>query len=436
MRGLRSFVALLVILIALGAYLYFVESKRTPGDDGEKREKIFAVEADTIDEVTIRSEAGDRTTLKKSNNEWQVVAPAAAPADAAEISGITTNLSTLEQQRLIDENPANLEAFGLAKPRVEVAFKSGGQEHRLLIGRKTPTGSDLYAKTDAQPKVFLIAAYLDSTFNRSSFDLRDKSVLAFDRDKVDSIEISTGDRTIRFAKANNEWQIAQPAASRSDVAAIEGFLSRVSSIKMKAIKAAEAADLKPYGLAKPAATLRIGSGSSQATLLVGAAAGQGEVYAKDAARPAVFTIESSFLEDLKKDVGEYRQKDLFDARAFNTTRVEVIRGGQTIVLEKTKGQDGTEAWRQTAPSAKEVDAAKADALMSALTGARAESFVDAAPSGARTGAAFTLTFDAGKQERVTLLKAGDGAYAARDGGVAKINSTVLDGILKALDALR
>ena len=32
MRGLRSFGGLLVMLIALGAYLYFVESKRPAGE--------------------------------------------------------------------------------------------------------------------------------------------------------------------------------------------------------------------------------------------------------------------------------------------------------------------------------------------------------------------------------------------------------------------
>jgi hypothetical protein len=112
MRGLRSFLGLLVVLIGLGSYLYFVESKRTPGDDAEKKEKVFTVEADKIDEVTIRSESGDTTTLKKSGTDWQITAPQTAVADAAEISGITTNLATLEQQRVIEESPADLAAFG------------------------------------------------------------------------------------------------------------------------------------------------------------------------------------------------------------------------------------------------------------------------------------------------------------------------------------
>lgn len=436
MRGLKSFFVLLVILIGLGAYLYFVESKRTPGDDAEERAKVFAVEADAIDEITITPENGEPTALKKSGEEWQMVAPVAARADAAELSGIATNLSTIEEQRLIDENPPNLEEFGLAEPRIQVAFKSGGQEHRLLIGSKTPTGSDLYAKTGAQPKVFLIAAYLESTFNRSPFDLRDKRALAFDRDQTDTLEIVTADRSIRFAKNDNGWQIAQPAVSRVDAAAIEGLVARVHSLQMKTLETEETTDLERYGLEKPAATLRIGSGSSQATLLVGAAAGEGEVYAKDASRPAVFTLDSSILEDLKKDAGEYRQKDLFDARSFNTTRLEIARGGETWIFEKTKAEGGGETWRQTEPSARDADATKVNSLLSSLTGARAESFVPSAPSAAKPEAVFTLAFGEGKQERVSFLKAGDEVYATREDATAKIGASVLEGILKSLEALR
>ena len=41
MRGLRSFLLLLVVALALGAYVYFVESKRDPSS-GDDKEKVFA----------------------------------------------------------------------------------------------------------------------------------------------------------------------------------------------------------------------------------------------------------------------------------------------------------------------------------------------------------------------------------------------------------
>jgi len=399
MRGLRSFLGLLAILIAMGAYLYFVESKRTPGADEEKKEKVFAVEAGVIDEITIKAESGSTTTLRKSGSEWQVVAPTAAPADGAEISGLTMNLASLEQERVIDENPADVKEFGLAEPRVEVTFKSGGQEQKLLIGGKTPTGGDVYARTAASPKVFLIASYLDATFN---------------------------------------WQLTDPATSRSDQAAIEGLLARIDGLQMKSVEPVDPEGLSRHGLDKPAASVTIGTGSGRATLLVGSPSEDGSVYAKDASRPEVFMIEAGLLDDLKRDAGEYRQKDLFDARAFNTTRVEIARAGQTTVYEKTtvKTPDGKEEqkWQRIAPSAGEVDGAALDSLLATITGARAESFVETAPAGGQTELALTLAFDGGKTERVTFAKSGSDAYAVREGtaGAARILPSIIDDIIKAL----
>ena len=440
MRGLRSLIILLVIGAGFAAYLYFVEAKRDPLDTGEKRDKIFAIEPDKIDEVTVKSESGDRTTLKKSGSDWQITAPAdkAAKADGAEISGISTNLSTLEQQRVIDENPANLADFGLDKPRVEVSFKSGGQEQTLQIGSKTPTGNDLYAKLAGQPKVFLIASYLESTFNRSTFDLRDKTAIRVDAQQVDSLEVTTEGGTKKFAKVNNAWQLASPAEPRSDAVAVDNVVSRVINAQMKSL--APAKDLKEYGLEPAAATARLGTGSSQATLLIGKAAEEGSVYAKDAARSDVFTIEAAILDDLKKAPAEFRQKDLFDARSFNTTKVEIARGGQTTTFEKVKekAKDGaeTEKWRQVAPAAKDVDAEKMNALLSTLTGARADSFVDKAPT-AKPEVVVTLTFDNGKTERVTLAKSGADGYATRasESGAAKIAASFVDDVVKALEGL-
>ena len=430
MRGLRSFIGLLAILIALGAYLYFVESKRDPMDTGETREKVFTVEAEAIEEVSVKAESGERTTLRKSGSDWQVVEPSAAPADATEISGITSNLARLEQERLVEENPGDLAEFGLAEPRIEVGFKAGANEGRLLIGSKTPTGADLYAKTAASPRVFLVASYLESTFNRKPFDLRDKRALAFDRDAADALEILTEGRTLSFAKKDGTWQIVQPEAPRSDSAAIEGLLSRISSLQMQAIPDAPG----NTGLDKPAATVRIGTGSAQSTLLIGGAAGEGAVYARDASRPAVFTVDASLLEELKKDAGEYRQKDIFDARAFNTTAIEVEKGAEKLVFEKKDDK-----WYQSSPAAKEADAGKVDSLLSSLTSARADRFAAGLPANASTEAVVTLTSDEGrKKERVTFSRSGSDVFAHRDGtpGAAQISSDVLDGILKAIEALR
>lgn len=444
MRGLRSFAALVVVLIGLGAYVYFVESEREPAA-GEAKEKVFAVEAAQIEEITVSADSGDETTIRKSGENWQIVSPVTAPADEAEVSGLTSNLASLEIQRVIDEQAANLKEYGLEEPRMEVAFKAGGEDRRLLIGLKTPTGSDLYARLDGQSRVFLIPSYLETTFNRGTFDLRDKAALRIDQEAVDSIEIAAAGRTTQLTKADGEWRLTEPIAAPADYSSVNSLLGQLTSAQMKSVEADPKPDLKAYGLATPAVTVRAGSGSSRATLLIGGEAGEGAVYAKDEARPDIFTLDAALVEDLKRDPGEYRQKDLFDARAFNSTRIEATRAGETVAFEKTRttGADGKEVeqWRQVEPAAKDVDGAKVDALLFSATGARAESFV---PDTAKTGLdspALTLaiTFDEGKrQDHVSFARSGDEVFASRRGmpGAAKVDAATLDGILKALDELK
>jgi hypothetical protein len=233
--------------------------------------------------------------------------------------------------------------------------------------------------------------------------------------------------------------------ARADFTTVDGLVSRLNTLQTKSIVAPEATSLAEYGLDKPETTIQLGSGSSQAALLIGKTAGEGVVYAKDQSRPAIITIEATLVEDVTKDTGEYRQKDLFDGRAFNATRLDVTRNGQTAVFEKTKtknkdGQD-EEKWKQSAPTARDVDQTTVDNLISAVTAARATSYVDTA---AKTGldkpeVVIALTSDAGKRvEKVSLSRSGADGYGTRDGepGAAKVDAATIDNIIKSLEGVK
>jgi hypothetical protein len=429
---------LLVVAAGLGGFLYY-DSKREPST-GAKLQKAFAgVEADKIEQVTVTSASAEQTTLQKQGSAWQVTAPIAAPADEAEVSGIASNLASLEVQRVVDEQATDFKQYGLDPGRITVAFKTGGKEHTLLLGKKTPTGGDMYARLPGAPRVFLVSSFLETTFNKTSFDLRDKTVLKIDREKVERVEVQTGDSTKTFVKQGADWRITAPIEARADFGAVEGIIGRLNTSPMKSIEAPEVTDpkaLAKYGLDKPAATIRVGSGSAQAGLAIGKSAAEGTVYARDLSRPMVFTIESGLADELKKPADDFRIKDLFDARAFNTTRIEAVRQGTTLAFEKDK--DG---WKQVTPSAKAADAAKVDALLTALTNTRANGFE---PKLAATGldapeVTATIKFEDGKkEEKVAFAKKGADAFARREGdtAAAKIDASTLDGIIKALDALR
>lgn len=434
MRGVRSLIILLVIAIPLGWYA--LHESKEPAADESKQEKVFPdVKADAIDQLMVKSASGEHTTAVRKAGDWEVTQPLAVKADQAELSGITSNLASLEVQRVIDEQPSDLKQYSLDPARIEIDFRSAGKEHKLLVGQKTPTASDMYAKLPDKSRVFLIPSYLDTTFNRTTFDLRDKTVLAFDRDKIDHVTLKDGKRTIVLAKEGADWKLTSPVEARADFSTIEGLVGRINTAQMKAITSTDATDLKQYGLDDPAATITIASGSATASLAIGKKAGDGIVYAKDASRPLVFTIDTAISDDVAKSADDFRQKDLFDARSFNTTRIEVTRNGQTRAFERSGDK-----WKQVAPAAKDVDSDKVEALMTALTNVRATGFADKSSATGldKPEVGVTVKYENGqKTEHVDFGRHGSDAYAQRQGdqGAAKIDVAALDALVKAVDGV-
>lgn len=437
MRGLRSFLVLVVIAAALGGYLYY-DSKH-PTSDVKKQEKVFPdLQSDKIDRITVKSDKGETTTVQKQGTGWQLTQPVDAGADESELSGITSNLGSMEVQRVIDEQPGDLKQYGLNPARIEVTFAAAGKERRLLLGQKTPTGSDMYAKLPGNSRVFLVPSYLETTFNKSPFDLRDKTILKIDRDKTDRLEIQTAEHTVKLTKQGGDWKIGAPVDARADVGAIEGILGRLNTTPMKSIASAnaDAAALKEFGLDKPDTTVHVGAGSSEAALAIGKAAADGTVYARDLSRPMVFTVEKALADELKKSPDDFRIKDLFDSRSFNTTRLDVIYKGQTLAFAKDK-----DTWKQIAPANKAADDTKMETLLTALTNTRATGFVDKIAGTGLESPELTVSVkyeDGQKQEKVSFARKGTDAYAQRQGdaSAAKIDASQLDAIGKAIDALK
>jgi hypothetical protein len=107
MRSLRSTIVLLVILAGLIGYIYYLNERGTENIDA--KEKAFAsVKGEDIEEVQIRSSEGETSRVQKVDGRWKIVEPVQADADENELSSITSSLSSLDIQRVLDENAGDL----------------------------------------------------------------------------------------------------------------------------------------------------------------------------------------------------------------------------------------------------------------------------------------------------------------------------------------
>ena len=445
MRGLTSTIILIVVLAGLAGYIYFVDSKRPePGvDGGAANEKVYALEVDKIDELKLTYN-GETSLLRKSASGWTMVEPVQTEADPAEAISLAQALTNLELVRVLDDNPGDLTPFGLAQPPIVVEFKGAGVSGSLKLGRKTPTQGEMYAQKNGEQAVFLVSSVQETSFNRTPFDLRDKKILKFDREKADAVTLVRDGKTMALARTGSEWKVTAPVASRSDYSAIEGLLTRLSTSNMSKLIESDAKDLAKYGLDQPVMTITVGAGSAKTVLAVGKTEND-QTYARDASRPMVFTVDTTLQGDFTKAFDEYRKRELFELRSFYVTRLRAVLdapgGPKTYELEKVKGEKPTdsESWKVTrvGGASHTANAEAMDDLLTKLVALRAESFVDAKTKTGLDKPALVVgaSFDEGKFERVRFGQVGDTAFGSREGEavVAKIDKASMEAAMQAFD---
>ncbi len=446
MRGFSSTLILVAVLAGLAGYIYFVDAKKpAPGPEGEAaKTKVFAVDTDKINELRV-TYAGETSLLKKAAGGWTMAEPTATDADPAEAMAIAQALSNLETSRTIDENAAKLAEYGLEKPAVTVEFKAeGGASGTLLLGDKTAMQGDMYAMKGGEKKVFLVPAFQESSFTKKTFDLRDKKILKFDRDKADALTLVRGAEQLDLARAGSEWKVVKPGPGRSDYSTVEGLLTRLSTSNMSKLVDAEGKDLAKYGLDRPAMTLTVGAGSAKSTLLIGKTEAD-QTYARDQSRPMIFTIDSTLQGDTKKPFDDYRRKEFFEFRPFSVAKVHAVLdapGGPKVYdFERSKPAKPSDpdVWKVSRQGGEthEVKAASMDDLLNRLAELKAISFADAKTKTGieKPALVISTSYDDGKFERVRFGQVGETAFALRDGetGAGKIEKVSLEGALLALD---
>ena len=203
----RSTLVALIVLVALGAYVYWTNDDPV-GDDGET---VFELSKEDVDHIEIIGR--ETVVLERSEEGWRLSEPLEAPADATEVDVVLDNLETMELDRRIPlEDGMSLEEFGLDEPRLSVRFRAAGDDYELRFGDDTLTPSNQYAQRTDENDVLIVATYLSGNLDLTAWELRDKSVFHVGDDATPSrVEIQRGDTRIELLREGELWtMIAHP----------------------------------------------------------------------------------------------------------------------------------------------------------------------------------------------------------------------------------
>lgn len=350
--SLRKALVMVTILLALGAYVYFVEFAQQRAEAEKKKLLVFDQEA--VSAVTLTYP--DRTLQLKRDTDgnWRITAPLEAKADPTTVTNLVNAIANVEVTRILEDITQDQDLYGLKTPvaKVAVALKDGTTLPLIAIGKDTPVGFSVYVQKEGDARIFLTPQSFRLGMTKEVKDLRDKTIIAFETEDVNRVEITAPDTAIVLSKGDAGWTLEKPMSTRADEAQVRSFLSSVRGMRAQDFIDQPLLALEEFGLAPPqlAVSLTVGADGAQKTVLIGGEkntdTGGKQRYVKRGEGDTLFLVGDWVLQDLSKTANDFRDKTVARFARDQVARVEVKRqDGDDFTL--TKSEDQTWSINQT-----------------------------------------------------------------------------------------
>ena len=325
MKLKKEYLILLLMIIVLSAYLMMRSRNQT------HYELPSPAQADSqkIDRIVI-TKNGQGFELNKKDDQW-TVGPEAYAADSVKVKNMVKAAVDLSITDLISES-GNYERYDLTNDKkIDVqVFEGGKMVRNFSVGKAAPTYQHTFVRLADDPKVYNARGQLNHTFDHTISNLRDLTVLAFDKDAITDVTIRKGEQSLTLAKkeiapekkpqssdnpkeeekkdagalpqpkAQPQWQ--GPDGKPADQPAVQRLLNDFSEFKCNAYMADDAAkDLKAK---TPRWTLTFKAGEENHSLSVfdPADSKATEFPALSSSGPYAFTINKSREEGIEKTI--------------------------------------------------------------------------------------------------------------------------------------
>jgi hypothetical protein len=364
---------LFIVLVAIGAYVYFTEFRGREAREEEEasKSKVLQIDAKDITEISLIYPDRTITGVKKGENQWEITSPSGVEADSDAWELLTTGISDFKRDATVAENAQDLSVYGLNNPAVKVAAKlKDGKSVGFSFGGENPKKIGKYAKLENSNEVFLAALPWERTFTKTLYDMQNKKLLQFEVEDVDGVRIAEGAKELELQKSGDNWQLKKPLDVKAENAEVTTLISSIHSGRASSFPDPPV-DAKAAGLEPPAVriTLHDGKANTDRVLLIGKTAEKDKYYARDAARDVVFTIDPEIPAKARRPVIAWRDKTVAAADWQKVDKVEIQRGSENLVLLKA-GLD----WKL--PDGKKLQVDKVPQMLSTLEFEKARDIID------------------------------------------------------------
>ena len=394
--------------------------------------KVLTLVESEIVKVEIRRTAGESMRLEReASGQWKLAEPV-FPVDRDAVSALLLGICSLSSEKVVEEKPADLAGFGLARPgtQIMVTLKSG-KTRTVAFGDEAPVGGGSYAQVDGDGRVFLVGSTTRAGLDKFAVDLRDKRLLTYDSGKLTGVEWTAKGSTIELSRTSGgDWAIAKPKPMRADGWQVEELLRKLSEAKLDPLLTSDQmADLaKQFAGAAPMASIALTDSAGTQRLEVRKNK-EGKYYAKSSVVTGFHMLLDDMGKSFDKSAEDLRNKKIFDFGFSDPSKVEYRDGSRQVTLAK--------AGDRWLAGTKPMDSVGVQSLIDRLREMSAVKFVDAGFTTATVEIA--VTSKEGKlTEKVGLAKAGDKYIARREGeaGLYELEGKAVDELIAAAGSVK
>lgn len=397
----RSLIALTLVALGLGAFIWFVERDLPSTEERASAAKkvLGGLEADEV--VGVRIETGDRSVSLHREGEgagssWRIEAPLSARADQALVEGLVRRLVDLESRRRLEG--AARANFALTSPtRRFVLTTEPGGEVALDVGDSAPLGEGLVVALGGSDELVLVDAGIAADFDKPAGDWRDRQLLPVNRSEVASIRV--GPDGIVLSPRGDQFWLEAPVVDRADEDQVNALFSSLASARIDRF-VDDAEDSANMGLEPPAAALDVVlQGREQPLRLAwGHATGPegGRFFASVDGQVVETTTDLG--PQFGRSVAEWRSRTWSTIRSFDVEKVHATFDGGAI--EVVRAENGSDWNRGT----ENIGYAAVSDLLYAVTSARAVEVADVGSIALEGEPAVALTLTNKEGDRVEGLR--------------------------------
>ncbi|MDP8242994.1 MAG: DUF4340 domain-containing protein [Candidatus Hinthialibacter antarcticus] len=345
---IQTLVLVAVLAVIAGVYFLDDQNVKKQAEQEEKDKELFTLEKDAVQSITVVNAHGTFKAIK-DGDVWKMTEPFDAIGDKSLWDNLANNFTASKRQRLIAEQAEDVSAFGLSAPPIQVTIAGENDENAttMLIGDEAPLAGKHYALIKGSSDVVTVGSSLQSTADKTLFQLRDKAVVGFETDDVQRIEVQCDPIAYTVERSgDNKWVLTEPMQGLADESTLRTFLNTIKGAEIKQF-IDEAPDmLASYGLSEPATKVVFWTGKpgdpagwSARALHLGATGLTENIYAMRDGENNVFAISPNEFNDMPTSWGDLRKFKISNMRSWGVKRFSVASAGEIILEASNEASD-------------------------------------------------------------------------------------------------